>query len=73
MSSHYTAIIRVLHKAEKPEPTPGTARTVFDTARKSDQHERLREVVSLTIRADSIESLIEKATSHLALVEDTNG
>jgi len=69
VSDHYTAILKIVHVTGKPEPTPGMNRLVAG----SDKKKENREVISLTIRADSIDALIEKATGHLALVEDTNG
>jgi hypothetical protein len=65
MAKHYTAIIELL-KVGRSTPLPG--RTSLSP--KSDEQKEKREVLRVVLRADSIESLITKATAHLSLVED---
>jgi hypothetical protein len=70
MSRHYTAIIRVMGVDSPPPVTPTSYPKQAD---RSDKQKDAREVASITIRADSIKSLITKAQQHLELVEDTDG
>lgn len=69
MAKHYTAIIEILKVAtpSKPVALPGR---VYTEPPKSDGQKEKREVLRVVLRADSIESLIKKATAHLELVED---
>jgi hypothetical protein len=67
MSKHYTAVIKI-SKTEHSTPEgrlPGRVEPP-----KSDGTREVTEVATVTIRADSIEALITKATAHLTLVED---
>jgi hypothetical protein len=67
MAKHYTAIIEILKVLSTPPPVQ---RGISPAALKSDGQKEKREVLRVVLRADSIESLIKKATAHLELVED---
>lgn len=67
MPKHYTAIIEVIKVVE---PGPKLNSRGYPDPLKSDEQKKKVEVARVVIRADSIESLITKATAHLNLVED---
>lgn len=68
MSDHYTAVIKITKTSTSTPEAPGFS--VRGESPKSDGTREVTEVATLAIRADSIESLTEKATAHLQLVED---
>lgn len=68
MSKHYTAVIKIT-STETSTPPPASFNARNDPPRSEGSRE-VREVATVTIRADSIEALITKATAHLTLVED---
>ena len=64
--SHFTAVVKISHTSITPILDPRRS-----TPTPSGAESRLvREVVTITVRADSIEALVKKTQAHLALVED---
>lgn len=70
MSEHYTATVKITKtEISTPDQSPSGSWSAQEKV-KSEGTREVQEVANFVIRADSIESLTEKATAHLQLVED---
>lgn len=63
--AHYTAVIKI-----SQSHTTGPNRPSNTLSPRPPEERKVTEIANIVIRADSIDSLITKATAHLNLVED---
>lgn len=65
----FTAIVKVQRVTKKSISSPNLRAPSTEASESRD----ISEVVTLTIRADSIEALKKKLIAHVELIEDFNG